>query len=281
MAEIIAALDEQGANKLLDTEIGAIPPQSKSGSGNLGPFVASYSIVATLTSGDVDLIPPDIIRLVDMRIDWDLDLSFGFDLSSILPDFCLPQVCVPIPCVGDVCTPKICIDWPTISIPLSFGDFVKATGDFKLDISLVGGVWKVQAVIVGVPNLQFGATTAALLLAIGAAANAVLLPIPFIGPFLAFAVDAILLAIGIAGLTGFLGPIITPFVSGLKIPIYKQPKLFQILPAESSVDPQVDITIDLIAAAVAGSLTGPTMVCSLRAHGRRFSPKPSATRSVV
>ena len=251
MAEIIAALDEQGANKLLDTEIGAIPPQSKSGSGNLGPFVASYSIVATLTSGDVDLIPPDIIRLVDMRIDWDLDLSFGFDLSSILPDFCLPQVCVPIPCVGDVCTPKICIDWPTISIPLSFGDFVKATGDFKLDISLVGGVWKVQAVIVGVPNLQFGATTAALLLAIGAAANAVLLPIPFIGPFLAFAVDAILLAIGIAGLTGFLGPIITPFVSGLKIPIYKQPKLFQILPAESSVDPQVDITIDLIAAAVA------------------------------
>jgi len=251
MAEIIAALDEQGANTLLDTTIGTIPPQSRSGSGSLGPFVASYSVVATLTNGDVDLIPPDIIRLVDLRVDWDLDLSFGFDLSSILPDFCLPQICIDIPCVGEVCTPRICIDWPTISIPVSFGDFIKATGDFRLDISLVGGIWKVQAVVVGIPNLQFGATTALLLAAIGAAATPILLAIPFIGPFLAVAVDAILLAIGIAGVTGFLGPILTPFVSGLKIPIYEQPKLFQILPAESPVDPQVDITIDLIAAAVA------------------------------
>jgi len=251
MAEIIAALDEQGANTMLDTVIGAIPAQSKSGSGNLGPFVASYSVVATLTSGDVDLIPPDIIRLVDLRVNWDLDLSFGFDLSSILPDFCLPRVCIPIPCVGDVCTPRICIDWPTISIPVSFGDFVKATGDFRLDISLVGGIWKVQGVIVGIPNLQFGATTALLLAAIGAAVTPILLVIPFIGPFLAIAVNAILLAIGIAGVTGFLGPILTPFISGMKIPIYKQPKLFPILPAESPVDPQVDMTIDLIAAAVA------------------------------
>ncbi|HEX3231086.1 MAG TPA: hypothetical protein VHQ95_19060, partial [Pyrinomonadaceae bacterium] len=245
------AVDEQGANTLLDTVIGIIPPQSSSGSGNLGPFVASYSVVATLTNGDVDLIPPDIIRVVDLRVDWDLDLSFGFDLSSILPDFCIPQICIDIPCVGEVCTPRICIDWPTISIPVSFGDFVKATGDFRLDISLVGGVWKVQAVIVGIPNLQFGATTALLLAAIGAAATPILLAIPFIGPFLAVAVDAILLAIGIAGVTGFLGPILTPFISGLKIPIYEQPKLFQILPAESAVDPRVDITIDLIAAAVA------------------------------
>ncbi|HVF90895.1 MAG TPA: hypothetical protein VNH22_12575 [Blastocatellia bacterium] len=251
MAEIIAALDEQGANTLLDTTIGLIPPQSSSGSENLGPFVAGYSVVATLTNGDVDLIPPDIIRLVDLRVDWDLDLSFGFDLSSILPDFCIPQICIDIPCVGEVCTPRICIDWPTISIPVSFGDFVKATGDFRLDISLVGGVWKVQAVIVGIPNLQFGATTALLLAAIGAAATPILLAIPFIGPFLAIAVNAILLAIGIAGVTGFLGPILTPFISGLKIPIYEQPKLFQILPAESPVDPRVDITIDLIAAAVA------------------------------
>ena len=251
MAEITAALDEPGANTLLDTAIGTLPPQSKSGSGSLGPFVASYSVTATLTNGDVDLIPPDIIRIVDLRVDWDLDLSFGFDLSTILPDFCLPRICIDIPCVGEVCTPRICVDWPTITIPVSFGDFVKATGDFRLDISLAGGVWKVQAVIVGIPNLQFGATTALLLAAIGAAATPILLAIPFIGPFLAIAVNAILLAIGIAGVTGFLGPILTPFVSGLKIPIYEQPQLFQILPAESPVDPKVDITIDLIAAAVA------------------------------
>ena len=262
MAEIVAALDETGANKLLDTAIALIPPQSKSGSGNLGPFVASYSVTASLTNGDVDLIPPNVIRIVDLRLDWSLDLSFGFDLSSILPDFCLPQVCIDIPCVGRVCTPRICIDWPTITIPVSFSDFVKATADFKLDISLSGGNWKVQAVILGIPNLQFGATTALLLAAIGAAATVVLLAIPFIGPFLAIAVDAILAVIGIAGLTGFLGPILTPFVSGLKIPIYNQPQLFQMLPAESAVDPKVDFNIDLIAAAVAHNGTEDELVLS-------------------
>ncbi|MCF8709514.1 hypothetical protein [Rhizorhapis sp. SPR117] len=251
MAEIIAALDEAGANTLLDTAISLIPVQSDSGSGSLGPFVASYSVSASLTNGDVDLIPPDIIRLDDLRVDWDINLSFGIDLSTILPDFCLPQVCINIPCVGKVCTPKICIDWPTISVPVHFADFIKADADFRLDISLVGGVWKVQAVIVGIPNLQFGATTAALLAAIGLAVTPILLAIPFIGPFLALAVNAILLAIGIAGLTGFLGPILTPFVSGIKIPIYNQPQLFPVLPAQSAVDPQVDIVIDAIAASVA------------------------------
>jgi hypothetical protein len=251
MAEITAALDEPGANKLLDTAVGAIPAQSRSGSGSLGPFIASYGVTATLTNGDVDLIPPDIIRIVDLRVNWDLDLSFGIDLSTILPDFCLPQVCLDIPCVGTVCTPTICIDWPTITVPVSFGDFVKATGDFRLDIALVGTTWQVQAVIVGVPNLQFGATTAALLLAIGAAITPILLAIPFLGPFLAIAVNAILALIGIAGLTGFLGPILSPFVSGLKIPIYKQPQLFPVLPAAGPVDPKVDVTIDMIAAIVA------------------------------
>lgn len=253
MAEITAALDEQGANKLLDLAIAAIPPQSKSGSGNLGPFLASYNIQATLTNGAVDLIPPDVIRIVDLRLNWELDLSFGFDLSSILPDFCLPQVCIDIPCVGRVCTPRICIDWPTITVPVAFGDFLKTTVDLQLDISLAAGNWKVQAKVLGVPNLQFGATSAALLVAIGLAVTPVLLVIPFIGPFLALAVNGILAAIAIAGVTGFLGPIITPFVSGLKIPIYDQPQLFQVLPAQGPVDPRVDLTIDSIDAVVAHS----------------------------
>jgi hypothetical protein len=250
MAEIIAALDEKGANKLLDTAIAAIGPQTKTGSGSLGPFLASYSITGTLTNGDVDLIPPDIIRIVDLRLDWSLNLSFGFDLSSILPDFCLPQVCVDIPCIGTVCTPKICIDWPTITIPVSFSDFLKATVDLKLDINLVAGNWKVDAVILGLPSLSFGATSALLLVAIGAAATPILLAIPFIGPFLALAVNAILAAIAIAGVTGFLGPIITPFISGLRVGIYEQPQLFEVLPATSAVDPKVDVVLDLVAAEV-------------------------------
>ena len=250
MAEIIAAIDEKGADKLLDTAIAAIGPQTKSGSGNLGPFTASYSITGTLTSGDIDLIPSDTIRIVDLRLDWSLSLSFEFDLSSILPDFCLPQVCVDIPCVGEVCTPKICVDWPTITIPVSFSDFLKATADLKLDINLTGGKWKVEAVILALPNLQFGATSAALLVAIGLAATPILLAIPFIGPFLALAVNAILAAIAIAGVTGFLGPIITPFISGLRVSLYEQPQLFEVLPATSSVDPQVNIVLDLVAAEI-------------------------------
>lgn len=260
MSEITAALDEQGANDLLDGALVAIGTQTKSGSGSLGPFTAGYTIQATFTNGDVDLIPPSTIRIVDLRLDWDLDLDFSFDLSTILPDFCLPQVCVDIPCVGEVCTPKICIDWPTIPIAVSFGDFLQATIDFQLDIALSSGHWKVQAKVLGVPNLQFGATSAALLAAIGAAATPVLLLVPFIGPFLAIAVDAILAAIAIAGVTGFLGPIITPFVSGLKIPIYDQPQLFQVLPPEGPFDPKVDVNIDTLGAAVAHNGTEDELV---------------------
>lgn len=260
MSEITAAIDEEGANELLDAAIAAIGTQSKSGSGSLGPFVAAYAIQATFTNGDVDLIPPSTIRIVDLRLDWDLDLSFGVDLSAILPDFCLPQVCVDIPCVGEVCTPKICIDWPTITVPVSFSDFLMTTVDLQLDIGLIAGHWKVQAKLLGVPNLQFGATSAALLLAIGAAVTPVLLAVPFIGLFLAAAVDIILAAIAIAGVTGFLGPIITPFVSGLKVQIYDQPQLFEVLPAEGPFDPEVDVTIDKLDAVVAHSGTEDELV---------------------
>ena len=250
MPEIIAALDEQGANKLLDKAIAAMDPLGDSGSGNLGPFVAGYTITATLTNGDVDLIPSDTIRIVDLRLDWSLDLSFGLDLSSILPDFCLPQVCIDIPCVGTVCTPELCVDWPTITIPVSFSDYLKATVDFQLAINLTGGQWKVEAVVLGVPNLQFGPTSALLLAAIGAAATPILLAVPFIGPFLAMAVDIILATIAIAGVTGFLGPIITPFISGLRIGLYEQSQVFEVLPAASAVDPKVDIVIDAVKAEV-------------------------------
>ena len=246
MAEITAAIDEQAANDLFDLAIAALPTLTDSGTGNLGPFTATYSVSADLTSGNIDLIPPGTIRLDDLRADWTLSFSFGFDISDILPDFCLPQVCIDIPCVGTVCTPEICIDWPTVSIPVSFGDFVKADVDLGLSINQVGGFWEVKAVVQGVPNLQFGATTAALLFAIGAAATPILLAVPFIGPFLAIAVDAILAGIAIAGVTGVLGPIISPFIAGLKVDIYKQPALFVVLPAESPVDPEVNITIDAI-----------------------------------
>lgn len=251
MAEITAALDEGGANKLLQAVVAAIGTQAKSGSGTLGPFVAGYTVQGTLSSGSVDLIPPDTIRLVDLRLDWHIDLSFGIDLGTILPEFCLPQVCIDIPCVGTVCTPKICIDWPTITVPVSFGDFLKTTVDTRLVIALVGGNWTVKAQILGVPNLQFGATSALLLAAIAAAVTPILLAIPFIGPILAVAVDLILAAIAIAGVTGFLGPILTPFVSGLSFTLYDHAQTLEVLPAESPVDPKVDFVVDTLTAFVA------------------------------
>jgi hypothetical protein len=101
-----------------------------------------------------------------------------------------------------------------------------------------------------VPNLQFGLVTTALLAAISAALTPVLLLVPFIGPFLALAANAILLAIGIAGVTGLLGPILTPFVAGLQIPIYEQAQTFEALPSGGAVDPAVFITLDSVGAFV-------------------------------
>jgi len=84
-----------------------------------------------------------------------------------------------------------------------------------LNAHLSGATWLVDVVIVGIPALDLSTAAVAILAAIGAALTPILLAIPFIGPFLALAVDVILAAIGIAGLLGFLGPLLTPFVSGL------------------------------------------------------------------
>lgn len=253
MAEITAALDEAGANVLLNTALNTVPVPTQSGSGNLGPFIATYSAGGSFASGSVDLIAPGTVRIQNLRFNWFVNLSFGVDLSSILPDFCLPQVCVDIPCVGRVCTPRICIDWPTITVPVSLADFVEATADFGFDIALVGGVWRVQVVVQNVSQLQFGPATFGMLALIALAVTPLLLAIPFIGPFLAIAVDAIILAIGVAGLTGFLGPIVSPFIAGLKIPIYQQPQQFPVLPAAGPNDPPVFVTLDAVTAAVQSS----------------------------
>ena len=59
--------------------------------------------------------------------------------------------------------------------------------------------------------------------------------------------------IGIAGVTGLLGDIITPFISGLTFTVYSQPKLFPALPASGPLNPEVDVTITSLGAAVQAS----------------------------
>ena len=253
MSEIIAAIDEAGANDLLADAVQAIGVLSKSGNGSLGPFDATYTVQGSFTSGAVDLIAPGTIRIDHLHFAWHVDLDFSVDLNDILPHFCLSQACVHIPCVGTVCTPRICIDWPTIHVPVSFGDWAEATADFGLDVALTSGQWKVKIVVQNVSQLQFGPGTAGILALIGAAVTPILLAIPFIGLFLALAVDAILAGIGIAGITGFLGPLISPFIAGLSVPIYDQPKHFQLLPAAGANDPAVFIELDTVQASVVQS----------------------------
>ncbi len=254
MHDIVAAADEFAATKLIhdaEAELGTLVAGPTSGS--FGPITASAGASAFLANGSVDLIPPDIIRIADCELHYSLNLSLSLDLSAFLPDFCLPQICIPIPFDGEICTPKICIDWPTVSIPVSHSDVVKFTADFRLNVHLSGGQWFVDVVIVGIPFLQIGPAAAAILLAIDVAATAILLAIPFIGPFLALAVNAIIATIGIAGITGLLGPLLTPFVSGLTFTVYKQPQLFEVLPAAGPIDPAVKVKLDAIGAAVDGS----------------------------
>lgn len=252
--DIVVAADEVAATTLLhdaETALGTLTAGPTSGS--FGPITASASASAFLANGGIDLIPADTIRITDCELHYSLNLDLSLDLSAILPDFCLPQVCIPIPFDGEICTPKICVDWPTISIPVGYSDVVKFTADFKLNVHLTGGEWFVDVVIVGVPFLQIGPAAAAILLAIDAAATAILLAIPFIGPFLALAVNFIIATIGIAGLTGLLGPLLTPFVSGLTFTVYHHSKLFGALPASGPIDPAVDVNLDAVGAVVDGS----------------------------
>ena len=249
MPDVIAAIDEGGATDLIHDAEATLGTLSRSGSGALGPFTASWNASATFAGGSVDLIAPDIVRLADVRLNYTVGFGFSFDLSSIIPDFCLPRVCVRIPFFGRVCTPRICIDWPTITIPVNHSSFVEFTADLKPVVTLSGGTWKVDVVIVGVPSLALGPAAAAVLAAIGAAAALALVGIPFIGPILAVAVAGILGAIALAGVLGLLGGILTPFVAGLRFNVYQQPQLFQVLPS-SPPDAAVNVTLTAIGAAV-------------------------------
>lgn len=263
MAEIIAAIDEVAATDVFhdaQTQLGTL---ARSGSGALGPFTAGYSATASFSGGAVDLIPTNVVRIADLQLNWSINFSFSLDLSTILPDIHIPQVCIDIPCIGEVCTPRIDIDWPTVLIPVSVSDFVKFTGDFTPAVSLVAGKWKVEVVMVGVPNLQFGLVTGAILAAISAAAFLALSPIPLIGPFLGAAVAAIVAAIGVAGVTGLLGAIVTPFVSGLRFAVYSQPQHFEFLPSGGAIDPPAAIRLDGVTAAVDGSTGEDELVLSV------------------
>lgn len=251
MPDIIAAIDEVAATTLIHDAEATLGTLTRTGSGTLGPFTANWGASASLQQGTIDLISPNVVRITDCELHYSVNFSFAFDLSSIIPDFCLPRLCFPTPW-GDVCTPRLCIDWPTVTIPFSYTDVVRFTADFGLDVHMVGADWLVDVVIVGVPALNLSAASAAILAGLGLAAGAVLAPIPFIGPLLALAVVGITSIIAVAGVTGFLGPILSLFVAGLRFNVYRQPRHFEMLASGGPVDPPVFINLDAIAALVDG-----------------------------
>lgn len=248
--DILAAVDETDATDLIHSAEATLGTRSISGSSSLGPFTASYGASATFSGGTVTLATPDVVRISNCVLNYSLSFDFAVDLNKILPKICLPQVCISIPFVGDVCTPAICLSWPVINIPVNYSDSLTFTADFKIVAHLSGGNWLIDVVVVGIPSLSLSATASGLLVALGLAISAALLPIPLIGPFLAAAVAAIAALIGIAGVTGWLGPILTPFVSGLSFNVYKQPQSLTIVPAGGPIDPPVKVTINALTAAV-------------------------------
>ena len=254
MDDILIAADEGATNSLVTAALATFGSMSDSGTGSLGPFDANWSASASLGGGSVDLRTPDVVRMQNMALNFTVGIGLSIDLSDILPDFCLPRICVTIPFIGRVCTPRLCIDWPTIQVgPISHSGNLHFTSDFRALASLDGPDWRVDIEIVDIPNLQLDAISALIVVSLTTAVSLALLAVPFIGPFLAAATFAIGALIGIAAVTGFLGPILSLFLSGLKIPVYHQPQIQTVIPASGANDPDVQIRIDSLAASVASS----------------------------
>jgi hypothetical protein len=226
MSNITVAADETAATTLVHDAESALHIPPASGSGSLGPFTATYSASASLSGGTVTLRAPNVIEVDNATVNYSLNLTFSLNLNDFLPSFCLPVICI-----FGWCTPTICLSWPTISVPVSYSDHATFTADFGVTVTSAPTAWIVTATILGLPSLQLSATAAAIIIALGSAIAAACLAIPLIGPFLAAGVEAITLAIGIAGVTGFLGPIVSLFISGQPILTQSIPNPFTFLPA--------------------------------------------------
>jgi hypothetical protein len=216
-----AALDQTGATRLLAWAEGRHPEIALNGSRALGPFVAAYGAWATFAGGTVTLSPPKNIRLADATVRFRLTLDITLDVSRLIPDFCLPQACADVPFVGRVCIPPkpICIDWPSVTIPVSYSEAATFTADLTVEVHLQEGLWVAETVLLATPSVQIGSLDR-LLQTIRAAADAVLRNLPYIGPLLGKALDALIGSVS-GALGGTLGSIITAVVGGTRFRLYE------------------------------------------------------------
>jgi hypothetical protein len=204
--DIIAAIDQTAANTLLHAAESALGTVTRTGTGSLGPFTASWRASASFTNGSATLEAPDTVSIDHLRVNYSVKLGLGIDLSFL--DFCLPQVCIWTPW-GTLCTPTICVTFPTISVTVPFSTSLEISANFGIVVKLTGGIWIVDVEIQSVPTLDLGTAATMLVTAIGGAVSLALLAVPFIGPLLSIATAVITAAFGIAEVTGLLGSIVT------------------------------------------------------------------------
>ena len=253
MPDIQVAVDEAQAGQLVTTAQALLGTQARSGSGSLGPFTADWTASANFTGGSIDLRAPDIVRVNNMDMNFTVGIKLNINLADFLPQLpSIPSICIPIPFLPDLCTPEISFPpWPTIPIgPVSHSGTVNFTSDFRMLASQDGTDWKIEIQIVDIPGLSLDAISALIVTGLIGAVAAALLLVPFIGLYLFLATALIGAAIGVAAVTGLLGPILGLFLNGLAFEVYRQPEVQQVLPNMGANDPEVDIKITALSAQV-------------------------------
>lgn len=258
MGEITVAADEVAATELLHDAQAKQGWTTVSSSQYLGPYGVNSTTNALFTDGNVDLTPPNLIGLENGKLHYNVHLSFIFDLNKVLDPIIITFPVIdftikigPFKIHIHIEIPPIIIYWPSVTIPVNFSGVARYAGNFKLHVYLTGNVWKIDAVNINITYLNLDTGPAALMAAISLAASAILSPIPFMGPLLlATALGALAVAIGIGGATNFLKNIVNQFLNGLIVHLYSQPRIFQVLPASSPIDPAVKIRIDELRALV-------------------------------
>ena len=188
---LVAAVDEDGAETIVSSVATGL---SDSTSGSALGF--SYSVAWQVVPGDFELVDAgDMIRLREWDLHTDISLGWSFDLSTILPDVCIPEVCVWTP-FGEACTPSWCIDWPTIGVDFSLPTIVSEISvDFSLQIyrDPAAAQWVIAGVVnpftLDIDIIDLADTAAELF---EDTLGAVLSSVPGIGPFLSDAISWIL-----------------------------------------------------------------------------------------
>lgn len=258
------AVSESGANQLMQKLL-AGESISKGDSASWGPFTVGYGVNVALSGGTIELIdaPLNIVRLHNLNIAGDVGVTFKFDLGQILPKICIPpfQVCVDIPPIGKVCTPQVCVPWPPpITIPINLPFSVNVSADFGLSVKDAGSNWEVDLLVFPFsPLIDLSPMADVITNQIETAVDGILNGIPLIGGLIAWLVNMVLGALSsvltaiLSTISSFIHDVILLldlFSPTIPVPLLTFAKTQAMLPAGGPSDPEVDITIAALGAAI-------------------------------